>query len=266
MPSPRSEAWAPNPRQKNLLDEVRARGAVSVERLAQRLDVTMQTVRRDIQRLTEAGLLDRFNGGVSLPPPSSPRATPAVAWRERQALKADAKARIARSVAAAIPDGSRLMLGIGTTVEAVAQALSAKKGLHVITHSLHVAQTLANHPDCKVEVPAGLMRHRDSALEGPEAVASLRSKKADIAIISALAIDADGQLLDRDERELAVVSTLIEQSQACWLVVDASKFGQTSPSPCAHLRQVQRVFTDALPPPPMPALMQSLSVGLTIAS
>ena len=266
MPSPRSEAWAPNPRQQNLLDEVRARGAVSVERLAQRLDVTMQTVRRDIQRLTEAGLLDRFNGGVSLPPPAKPGATPAVAWRERQALKADAKARIARSVAAAVPDGARLMLGIGTTVEAVAQALSTKKGLHVITHSLHVAQALANHPDCTVEVPTGRMRSRDSALEGPDTVACLKGKKADIAIISSLGIDAEGQLLDRDGRELDVVNAILEQVTEPWLVVDASKFGQHPPLPWGHLRQMKRVFTEALPPSPMPALMHKLSVSLTIAS
>ena len=49
--------WSPNPRQLALLEEVKARGAVSVERLAQRLDVTMQTVRRDVQRLADAGLL-----------------------------------------------------------------------------------------------------------------------------------------------------------------------------------------------------------------
>ena len=87
-----------------------------LQRLAQRLDVTMQTVRRDVQRLADAGMLLRFHGGVSLP-----RVAPQVgAWKERQALRADAKARIARSVASAIPDGSSLMMGIGTTVEAVA--------------------------------------------------------------------------------------------------------------------------------------------------
>ena len=61
-------------------------------------------------------MLLRFHGGVSLP-----RQAPAVsAWRERQTLKADAKARVARSVAAAIPDGATLLMGVGTTVEAVA--------------------------------------------------------------------------------------------------------------------------------------------------
>jgi DeoR family glycerol-3-phosphate regulon repressor len=89
---PTSTSWSPNPRQQSLLEEVRARGSVSVERLASRLDVTMQTVRRDVQRLAEAGLLDRFHGGVSLPT----RAPAVGAWKERQALRADAKARIAR--------------------------------------------------------------------------------------------------------------------------------------------------------------------------
>jgi DeoR family glycerol-3-phosphate regulon repressor len=102
-----STSWSPNPRQVALLEEVRTRGAVSVERLASRLNVTMQTVRRDVQRLSEAGMLLRFHGGVSLP-----RQAPAVsAWKERQAHRADAKARIARSVAAAIPEGATLMMG-----------------------------------------------------------------------------------------------------------------------------------------------------------
>lgn len=265
MSSPRSDVWAPNPRQQCLLDEVRARGAVSVERLAQRLDVTMQTVRRDIQRLTEAGLLDRFNGGVSLPASTAPRASPAVAWRERQALKADAKARLARSVAAAITDGSRLMLGIGTTVEAVAQALSTRKRLHVITHSLHVAQTLTGHLECTVEVPAGILRTRDSALEGEATQACLKAAQADIAIISALGVDAEGNLRDRDERECPVVQAMLAQARERWLVVDASKFLQNPPTVCAHLRQIQRVFTEALPPAPLPALMQEMGIGLTIA-
>lgn len=266
MPSPRSDVWAPNARQQSLLDEVRARGAVSVERLAQRLDVTMQTVRRDIQRLSEAGLLARFHGGVSLPAVTSRSAGPELAWHERQALKADAKARIARSVAAAIPDGSRLMLGIGTTVEAVAHALGQKRDLHVITHSLHVALALAHHPDCTVEVPGGRLRARDSALEGEDAERSLREVEADIVIVSAVGIDLAGQLLDRDARELPVFQAMLEQSREHWLLVDASKFQQTPPVPSAHLNQMHRVFTEALPPAPLPALMQSLGVSLTIAS
>ena len=254
--------WSPNPRQQALLDEVRARGAVSVERLAQRLDVTMQTVRRDVQRLAEAGLLLRFHGGVSLPR----EAVAAGAWKERQALKADAKARIARSVAAAIPDGSTLMLGIGTTVEAVARELLKKSGLQVITDNLHVAGLLSEHPDCKVHVAGGMLRGRDSALEGDSTVAYLQQFKVDICIVTALGIDPDGTLRDRDLRELPAAQAMMSQSRETWLVADASKFHQPALAKVGHLKDMKRVFTEALPPAPFPQLLQDGGVALTIAS
>jgi len=245
-----------------LLDEVRARGAVSVERLAQRLNVTMQTVRRDVQRLADAGLLLRFHGGVSLPQ-TSPKVG---AWKERQALYADAKARIARSVAAAIPAGSTLMMGNGTTVEAVARELLSKPGLRVITHSLPVAQALCEHPDCKVHVAGGQLRLRDSALEGESTVAFLQQFKVDIAIVSSLGIDADGSLRDVDLREQPVVQAMVHQARETWLVADVSKFHHAALAEAARLQHITRTFTEALPPAPFPALLQEAGVALTIAS
>ncbi len=253
--------WSPNPRQRALLDEVRTRGAVSVERLAQRLDVTMQTVRRDVQRLAEAGLLERFHGGVSLP-----RETASVgAWRERQALYADAKARIARSVAAAIPSGSTLMLGIGTTVEAVARELVHKPGLTVVTHNLHVASLLSEHAQCNVHMAGGMLRSRDSAMEGDKTVEFLQQFKVDIAILGAQGIDTDGSLRDRDMSEQAVNQTLLAQGRESWLVADASKFGQAGLAQVAHLKDCKRVFTQALPPSPFPKLLHEWGIALTIA-
>lgn len=255
--------WSPNPRQRALLDEVRARGAVSVERLAQRLDVTMQTVRRDVQRLADAGLLARFHGGVSLPPRDNPKVA---AWKERQALRADAKARIARSVAAAIPEGSTLMLGIGTTVEAIARELLKKPRLRVITHNLHVASLLSEHTDCKVHVAGGVLRSRDSALEGDSTVAFLKQFKVDYSIVTTGGVDIDGTLRDRDLREFAVAQVLFEQARETWLVADVSKFTTSELAAFGSLKEVKRVFTEALPPAPYPARLQEWGVALTIAS
>lgn len=257
-----AQPWSPNPRQQALLDEVRARGAVSVERLAQRLDVTMQTVRRDVQRLADAGLLLRFHGGVSLPR----EAPKAAAWKERQAVQADAKARIARSVAAAIPDGSSLMMGVGTTVEAVARELLKKSGLQVITDNLHVASLLSEHPDCKVHVTGGMLRGRDSALEGDSTVAYLQQFKVDICIMTALGIDADGTLRDRDLREQPAAQAMVDQARETWLVADVSKFNHPALAKVGHLQDMKRVFTEALPPAPFPQLLHEWDVALTIAS
>ena len=85
----------PNPRQSGLLDEVRVRGSVSVEALADKFGVTLQTVRRDVKLLADEGLLARFHGGVRVPSST----TENIAYRQRQQLNEQAKQRIARAVA-----------------------------------------------------------------------------------------------------------------------------------------------------------------------
>ncbi|MFZ5521933.1 MAG: DeoR/GlpR family DNA-binding transcription regulator [Pseudomonadota bacterium] len=254
---------SPNPRQLKLLEEVRVRGAVSVERLAERLGVTLQTVRRDVQRLAEAGLLARFHGGVSMP---AARPSASEEWRKRQALRADAKHRIAQAVVAAIPDGSALMLGVGTTVEAVARELLRRRRLSVVTHSLHVAAVLADHPDGRVLVAGGLLRARDRGAEGEATEAFLRSFKVDIALFSAIGLDADGTIRDQDLRDQKAVQAMMAQARETWLLADSSKFHRAALVASHRLEQVQHLFTDAPPPPPFPQLLSQAGVPWTVAA
>ena len=109
----------PNPRQIHLLDTVRERGSATVEELAEMLDVTLQTVRRDVQRLADEGVLTRFHGGVRVPSST----TENIGYQQRETLHAEGKARIARAVAARVPNDCSLILNIGTTTEAIAKAL-----------------------------------------------------------------------------------------------------------------------------------------------
>ena len=108
-----------NPRQLQLLEEVRARKSATVEQLADTLGVTLQTVRRDVQRLAESGLLTRFHGGVRVPSSTVEN----LAHTQRENLHAEGKARIARAVAEQVPNDCSLILNIGTTTEAIAKAL-----------------------------------------------------------------------------------------------------------------------------------------------
>ena len=87
-----------SPRQLELVEEVRRRRTVSVEALAERFGVTLQTVRRDVRLLADAGLLARFHGGVRVPSST----TENIAYRQRQQLNDGAKSRIARAVALAV--------------------------------------------------------------------------------------------------------------------------------------------------------------------
>ncbi|MFG6449368.1 DeoR/GlpR family DNA-binding transcription regulator [Roseateles sp. BYS180W] len=250
-----------HPRQNELLQEVRARGTVSVEALAERFGVTLQTVRRDVQRLAEAGLVARFHGGVRVPAST----TENIAYRQRQALQAEAKARIARAVAQRIPSGCSLILNLGTTTEAVARALLQHKGLRVITNNLNVASILADNPDCELVMVGGTVRHRDRGVVGEAAVDFIRQFKVDIGLIGISGIESDGSLRDFDYREVMVARTIVEHSREVWLAADHSKFNRPAMAEVARLPQIDLICTDAAPPDPFPALLAEAGVELLLA-
>jgi len=252
----------PNPRQSELLDEVRARGAVTVEALAERFGVTLQTVRRDVKLLAEAGLLARFHGGVRVPSST----TENIAYRQREALNAEAKQRIAKAVAARVPDGSSLLINLGTTTEAVARELLGHKGLRVITNNLNVAGILSGNPDCEVIVTGGVVRHRDRGIVGAAAVNLIRQFKVDIGLIGISGIEADGTLRDYDVREVQVARAIIEHSREVWLVADQSKFNRPAMVEMARLDQIDMLFTDAPPPRPFESLLAEAGVQIEVSS
>lgn len=236
---------SPNPRQSAVLEEVRRQGAVSIDALAERFGVTLQTVRRDVQRLADAGLLARFHGGVRSP---SPTTTENIAYRQRQALQAEAKREIARSVAADVPEGASVFLNIGTTTEAIALALLHHRGLRVITNNLNVAAILSDNADCEVIVAGGIVRRGDRGIVGDATVDFMRQFRVDIGLIGISAIEADGSLRDFDYREVRVAQVVIEQSRRVWLATDTSKFGRAAMVEVARLDQIERLYTEAEPP------------------
>ena len=249
------------PRHTQMLDLVRAHGPQTIESLAERFGVTLQTVRRDVQRLAEAGLLSRFHGGVRLPGST----TENIAYRQRQALNSDAKTRIARAIAQRVPNGCSLILNIGTTIEAIARELVHHRGLRVITNNLHVAAMLSVNPDCEVIVAGGQVRGADQGIMGEATVEFMRQFKVDIGLIGISGIESDGTLRDYDYREVKVARTIIEQSREVWLATDHSKFNRPAMVELAKLDDIDVVFTDQAPPPPFDTLMAQHHVECVIA-
>lgn len=250
-----------NPRQLKLLDVVRDRGSASVEQLADRLEVTLQTVRRDVQRLAEAGLLIRFHGGVRVPTSTVEN----IAYQQRESLNAEGKRRIAQSVANSIPNGCSLILNIGTTTEAIAKSLLLHKGLRVITNNLNVAAILCGNRDCEVIVAGGVVRPRDRGIVGEAAVDFIRQFRVDIAVIGISGIEPDGSLRDFDYREVKVAQTIIAHAREVWLAADSSKFNRPAMVELARLDQIDRLFTDAAPPEPFPGLLDAAGVACDVA-
>ena len=245
-----------------MLDHVRSSGSLSVDALAERFGVTLQTVRRDVTLLAEAGLLARFHGGVRVPSST----TENVAYRQREHLNDEAKRCIARAVAQAVPNGCSLIINIGTTTEAIARELLAHQGLRVVTNNLNVAAILSDNPDCEVIVAGGVVRSRDRGIVGEVTVDFIQQFKVDIGLIGISGIEADGTLRDYDYREVKVARAIIEHSREIWLAADHSKFNRPAMVQLGLLSQVDMLFTDQPPPEPFPALLAEAGVNLNICS
>ena len=251
-----------NPRLLQLVAYVQARGSVTVEQLAETLGVTLQTVRRDVQRLADDGLLARFHGGVRVPNST----TENIAYMQRENLNAQGKSRIARHVAAAVPNDCSLILNIGTTTEAVSRALMGHTGLRVITNNLNVASILSGNAKCEVIVVGGVVRGHDRGIVGEAAADFIRQFKVDIAVMGISGIESDGTLRDYDYREVKVSQSIIAHAREVWMAADYSKFNRPAMVEVAKLTQIDRLFTDIEPPEPFPALLAEAQVQCTVAA
>ena len=246
-----------HPRQVRLIEQVRQHGSISVEALAEHFGVTLQTVRRDVRLLAEGGLLARFHGGVRMPGST----TENIAYRQRQHIHREAKRRIARTVAAAVPAGSSLFINIGTTTEAIAHELLGHKGLRVITNNLNVAAILSDNPECELIVAGGIVRPRDRGIVGEVTIDFIQQFKVDIGLIGISGIESDGTLRDFDYREVKVARAIIERSRQVWLAADHSKFNRPAMVELARFDEIDMLFTDAPPPPPFPELLAAAAVS-----
>ena len=236
-------------RQSEILDIARGEGRVVVDDLAQRFDVTLQTIRRDLTELADAGLLDRVHGGAV------PRTgVTNLGYDLRRRLNEGAKAAIAKACAAAIPENCSIILNLGTSTEAVARELLAHRNITVITNNMNVANILASNPGCDIMVAGGALRRSDGGLVGELTTHFFEQFKVDYAIIGASALDADGDLLDYDLAEVRVAKTIIRQARQTYLVCDHSKLSRSAPVRLASLREISDLFTDQ----PLPAALTQL--------
>ena len=226
-------------RQAQIVELARKKGGVTVEQLVEAFDVTPQTIRKDLNLLCDRGALKRTHGGAM-----HPSGVENVEYEARRQIATDEKQAIGRAAAALIPDNASLFINIGTTTEAVSQALAEHHGLMVITNNINVANRLRVAPTMEVVIAGGVVRSSDGGIVGEAAVDFIRQFKVDFAVIGVSAIDADGALLDFDFREVKVAQAIIENARHVILVADSTKFERTAPVRIAHLSQVDTFVTD----------------------
>lgn len=230
------------PRQAEIVALAREQGRVLVDELATRFSVTPQTIRKDLNDLCDGRALTRIHGGAIFPSGNEN-----VKYEARRSIASSEKQAIGKAAAALIPDNSSLFINIGTTTEAVGEALTDHRELMVITNNINVANHLRVFPSIEVVIAGGVVRGSDGGIVGEAAVDFIRQFKVDFAVIGVSAIDGDGALLDFDFREVKVAQAIMANARHVILVSDSSKFERTAPVRIGHLSQVHTFITDRCP-------------------
>lgn len=232
-------------RYQAILDVLHKTGSVSVDALSEQLEVTVVTIRRDLDAMERKGLLHRTHGGAV---PIQPlfyepfrRDRSFVMQVERQA---DEKRRIGYAAAALIEPDEIIAVTPGTTAAAVVRALPLNYNLTVVTNTANVVMELSKRKDLKVFVTGGTLHGEWFSLVGPHAIRSL-----DNMLIHTLFIGADGldpewgaTSFDQDEGELA--RTMVEHARRHVAVVDYSKLGKVAGWRICQARILNTLVTD----------------------
>ncbi|WP_411106775.1 DeoR/GlpR family DNA-binding transcription regulator [Streptomyces sp. cmx-4-9] len=227
-------------RQQEILRLAREAGRVEVLSLADRFQVTAETVRRDLTALDRAGLVRRVHGGAI--PAGRLDFEPDLT--EREGTAADEKGRIAAAALTQLPDGGSIVLDAGSTVARLAAGIPPDTALTVVTHALPVAARLAGHTGIELHLVGGRVRHRTRAAVDAWALRAYAEIRADVLFLAVNGFCPDRGLSTPDLAEAAVKRAAIGAARRVVLLADSAKAGREHFARFASFTEVDLLITD----------------------
>ncbi|KAB2870602.1 MAG: DeoR/GlpR transcriptional regulator [Bauldia sp.] len=250
-----------SPRHGRILSLLAEKGTIGVNALAALLDVSVETVRRDVKALAGRGEIVRMHGSIGLPSVVSE-----APFERRMRENREAKEAIAALAAASIRDGESVMLDTGTTTSFLARALLDHRRLTVVTNSSDIARTLATVNGNKVYMAGGELRSDSGAALGFSAIEFVSRFSVDHAIISAGAINVASGVMDYDLEEAQFGQTVLARGRRRVVVTDSSKFGQKGLVRVCALADFDELIANRMPPADLTQALQAADVSLRICS
>ena len=223
-----------------ILGRARAEGRVDVAALATELDVTPETVRRDLNALERQGLVRRVHGGAI--PVERLGFEPALGTRSE--VLTSEKERIAKAALAELPSEGAVLLDAGTTTARIADAMPADRELTIVTNSIPIALTLSVRPNLQVLVTGGRVRSRTLAGVGDWATHALGGIRVDVAFVGTNGISVEHGLTTPDQSEAAVKKAMISCARRTIVVADHTKMGADFFARFGALAEIDTIITD----------------------
>jgi len=226
-------------RRKIILEKLQSEKRVIVQELSEFFNVSDETIRRDIDRLSQEGLAIKEYGGATLNEKG-----PDLPFNVRKIHNPEAKKQIGEKIAELVNDGDSVILDASTTAVFVARALKAKNRLTVITNSIEVLMELADKPDWKIISTGGEFTGDYLAFYGEGTAARFEELRADLLIMSCKAFDPKEGVFESNYSFAQVKKAMIKSAKKKILAVDSSKIGKTAFVKIADTAAVDIIVTE----------------------
>lgn len=220
-----------------LLDLLRQEGKIVAKTVAAQLDISEDTIRRDLRELAGEGLLQRVHGGA-LP------ASPAMGdFAARQRIAVDDKSAIGRAAALMIQPGQVVFLDGGTTSAQLVRHLPADLRATVITHSPSVAVDLVAHPSVEVIMLGGRLFKHSVVGVGSATVEAIRQVRADVYFMGVCSVHPEAGLTTGDFEEAGVKRALSAAAAETIVLASPEKLATASPYQVIPLEELSGLVT-----------------------
>lgn len=213
----------------------------SVLELAEQFNVSVETVRRDLNKLSAEGLLHRTHGGAV----SNKQRDVGRSFIVRQRMNSNAKKKIAENVVKHLFPEATIALDASSTAWNVAQRIP-NIPCKVVSSSMRIIYSLSHQPHIETIATGGVYVEKYNAFYGPLSEQLLSRLKIDIAIISCTGV-ADGAIWESNEVNIAFKRKLLANSKQVFLLVDHSKLERKDRFKMADLSEVDKLFVNQLP-------------------
>ena len=227
-------------RKVEIAQKVQQQGRVNVAELAEEYGVSTMTIRRDLARLEQEGLVTVEYGGAILKQRSMLESD----MNQKQTEFQGEKRRIAKAALAFVQDGDSVFVDAGTTACEVARLLNQRKGLQIMTNSLLAASILSANNGNRLTMCPGEYRAMSMAFMGQLMDEFLAAFRFDVLFLGVEGITPEGIYVP-DERDGISKKNLIRRADTVVCVADHSKVGQTFHYRIAGLEQVNHLVTDS---------------------
>ncbi|MDO4744315.1 MAG: DeoR/GlpR family DNA-binding transcription regulator [Clostridia bacterium] len=245
-------------RQKKIMEILSKEGAVSVSRLSVELEVTEETVRRDLEKLEKQNSLKRTHGGAV----ATDENTYEASLEKRKATNVEAKQKIAKIAASQVNEGDTIFLDASTTTFFMARELRGRRNITVITNSLRVVVELDGSEGIKVISVGGVLSHNQSFVGSHAEDSIAENYVASKVFFSSKGITAEDGILESNEQECGIKQRMLKNSKHKYYLCDKSKMGGVGFVKLAPIEEIDCLITNEEPEDDLRAKFEEFEVSV----